>query len=48
MPKGSKLGKMKTYHERLPPIKSYYPFSTWSSETMGQTKPIKSPLLQCL
>ena len=32
MPTGTKRGRVGTYDERLPPIKSHDPLSTWFSE----------------
>ena len=43
----SKLGRVVTYHEGLPPIKSYDPLNTWFFEITWQTKTIM-PLLKPL
>ena len=44
----SKLRRMKTYQEGLPPIKSQHSLFMWSSEIVWQTKTIIAPLPQCL
>ena len=44
----SKLRRMITYQEGLPPIKSQHPLFMWSSEIVWQTKTIIAPLPQCL
>ena len=40
----TKLDKVVTYHEGVPPIKSHDPLITWFSEITWQTKIIISPL----
>ena len=40
MPMGTKLGRVVTYHEGIPPIKSRDPLITWSCEITRQTKTI--------
>ena len=44
----SKLRRMITYQEGLPPITSQHPLFMWSSEIVWQTKTIIAPLPQCL
>ena len=48
MPMATKLGRVATYHEVLPPIKSCNPSTAWSCKITWQTKTITSPLPQCL
>ena len=48
MPMATKLGKLVTWHEGLPPIMLLDPLVTWSCEIMWQTKIIISPLPQYL
>ena len=40
MPMGTKLDRVVTYHEGIPPIKSRDPLITWSCEITRQTKTI--------
>ena len=40
----TKLGRMVTYYEEHPPIKSHEPLITWSLKTTWQNKKIISPL----
>ena len=42
MSMATKLVRAVTYHERLPPLKSYDPLNTWSWEIIWQTKSIIS------
>ena len=44
----TKLGRLVTCHEGLPPIKSHEPLITGSREITSQTKKIISPLLERL
>ena len=44
MPIATKLGRVVTYHEGLPPIKSHDPLITWSCKITWQTKFIITPL----
>ena len=48
MPMATKLGRVVTYHEVLPPIKSCNPLTAWSCKITWQTKTITFPLPQCL
>ena len=48
MSMATKLGRVETYHEVLPPIKSCNPSTAWSCKITWQTKTITSPLPQCL
>ena len=43
----TKFGRVVTYHEGLPHIKSHDPLITWSAEIMWQTKIIMSPIPKC-
>ena len=48
MYRATKLGRLVTCHEGLPPIKLHEPLITGSSEITSQTKKIISPLLERL
>ena len=48
MSMATKLGRMVTYLECLPPIKVLIPLVTWSCKISWQTKTIIYPLPQCL
>ena len=47
MPVVTKLGRVVTYSEGLPPIKSHGSLSTYSYNIMWQTEVFIYPLLQC-
>ena len=47
-PMATKFGRVVTYHERLPPIKSHDPLTKWPFEITWQTKIILSLLPECL
>ena len=44
MPMATKVGRVVTYHEGLPPIKSHDRLITWSCKITGQTKFVITPL----
>ena len=48
IPMPTRFGRVVNYHERLSFRKSHDPLITWFCEIMWQTKPIISPLTQCL
>ena len=48
LPPRTKLGRVMTYHEGLPPIKSHEPLITWPSEIPRQTETIVTPLSEWL
>ena len=46
MSMATKLGRVVTYNDVLPSIKSHDPLMTWSCDITSQTKSIRSPLPQ--
>ena len=48
MPMPTKLGRVVTYNEELPPIKSHDPLNTWPYKITWQTKFIITPLPEWL